>query len=95
MESNVVSLTGIPIDASPPPRMQQAEEASLVNSLLTHVVTMLGEVNNIHRFSQLIDEHGDDVLQSVGYQMSVLMRHFDNRLNEMESLATELNRRNF
>ncbi|MGI9278179.1 MAG: ash family protein [Endozoicomonas sp.] len=90
MANNILSLTGIPVDTCPPDYIRDADDIDVINQLSQQVISFQSEVGNLHQFSQLMDEHGDDVLQGVAQQIAVYMRHFDTRLNEIESLVTEV-----
>ena len=88
--NNVLSLSGIPVDTCPPEHIRDADNADVLNQLSQQVTSFLYEVDNLHKFSEFMDEHGDEVMQGVAQQVGVYMRHFDTRLNEIESLVTEL-----
>lgn len=91
--SPVVSLTGIPLDDSPPRRIREEPNPELHRRLEEQVADLQCEVGNLHTFAQVMDEHGDEVLQSVAMQMAVFMRHFDTRLNEIASIVSTLGHR--
>ena len=88
--SNVFSLTGIPLDGSASCRIRDESVSELYVRLEQQVLAMQCEVGDLHKFAETMGEHGDELLQGVAIQTTVFMRHFDTRLNEIESIVTSL-----
>lgn len=90
---DALALSGIPLEITPPARLQAMEPQQLIRELDGHIGTLLAEIGDAHNFFEHISTSGgaDSPMASAAGLCATLMRQLDTRANEMESILTALN----